>query len=374
MNRTVLFVDDDEKLLRGIARRFEEGFDIRLASSGQEGLEILRRPEEVAVVVSDMRMPIMNGLEFIHEARKITKHTVYMMLTGNQDLQTAVEAVNQGEVFRFFRKPCPSQVLVTAVESGLQQYDLTTSRDELLHRTFCGSVKLLTEVLELSHPKLFRRSHAVQNLMKQILDAIHLTSYWQYKIAAQLVFLGSIVVNDAAADTEDQEISDEMSRCAAAATSRLITHIPRLETVAEIIKLHPMSTGELPCPGDAAETIATTGATLLRSVLELDARIRRGVSHTGAVREIVAIMPHLPSDVINALSNVDVRASELAVDLDAVEVTPDLLEEGMVLAQHAQQTNGMVLIAAGTRITGAIIEKIRHAAKQVGLDPLRVYA
>ena len=108
MNRHVLFVDDDVKLLDGVTRRFETLFELQVASSGEEGLQKIRESGPFAVVVSDMRMPVMDGLQFIEQARGIAQETVFMMLTGNQDLLTASNAVNRGQVFRFLTKPCPA--------------------------------------------------------------------------------------------------------------------------------------------------------------------------------------------------------------------------------------------------------------------------
>src|ERR1700761_3005131 len=86
----LLCVDDEPAILEGIQDVLRYGFDVRIAASAQKGLEVLRaEPEAFAVVISDMRMPHMNGSEFLRQARAIAPDSVRMLLTGHADLETA---------------------------------------------------------------------------------------------------------------------------------------------------------------------------------------------------------------------------------------------------------------------------------------------
>ena len=89
MTKQVLFVDDEQSLLNGIDRRLGLEFELELATSGPEALEKMQNDGPFAVVVTDMQMPEMNGVQFIQNARKFAPDTIYLMLTGNQDLGTA---------------------------------------------------------------------------------------------------------------------------------------------------------------------------------------------------------------------------------------------------------------------------------------------
>jgi DNA-binding NtrC family response regulator len=93
-------VDDEVNILSGIARQQRKRFDIWTAVGGKKGLEVMKEEGPFAIVVADMNMPGMNGIEFLSEVRKCYPDTVRMMLTGNADQQTAVDAVNQGAIFR----------------------------------------------------------------------------------------------------------------------------------------------------------------------------------------------------------------------------------------------------------------------------------
>jgi serine phosphatase RsbU (regulator of sigma subunit) len=121
----VLFVDDDPKVLAAFQRQLRKKVAIETVESGAEGLEMLRRNGPFSLVVTDYCMPSMNGIEFLGQARKIAPETVRIMLTGSADLGAAIQAVNQGNIFRFLTKPCSPDNLLEAVQAGLNEYRRT---------------------------------------------------------------------------------------------------------------------------------------------------------------------------------------------------------------------------------------------------------
>jgi DNA-binding NtrC family response regulator len=124
----ILLVDDEMSVLDALKRQLHKQFHVYTALSGQEGIAILRILGPFAVVVSDCRMPNMDGIQFLSVVRKFAPNTTRMMLTGNNDLATAMEAVNQGEIFRFLTKPCPPDTFKLALEAGMKQYLLNCSK------------------------------------------------------------------------------------------------------------------------------------------------------------------------------------------------------------------------------------------------------
>ncbi len=137
----ILLVDDDANLLAATRRRLRKKFELETARSGADGLHALNTNGPFAVVISDMRMPEMDGLEFLKQVKTSAPDTVRMVLTGIADPNTAVEAVNEGNIFRILNKPCSSESLSRAIETGLQQYHLIRAERDLLERTLAGSVK-----------------------------------------------------------------------------------------------------------------------------------------------------------------------------------------------------------------------------------------
>lgn len=132
MDNRILLVDDEPNLLQALRRSLHGRFVITIANGGEEALQKLREDGPFAVVVSDMQMPDVNGLQVLTAARELSPATVRIMLTGNVDQQTAVEVVNAGAVFRFVNKPCPADNLALILHDAIRQYELTTAET-------CGS-------------------------------------------------------------------------------------------------------------------------------------------------------------------------------------------------------------------------------------------
>ena len=128
--RAVLFVDDDEIVLRSIERGFiDEPYNTLFAKSGQEALEILQR-EEVHVIVTDMRMPEVDGLELLEIIRKMYPHIVGIVLSGYTEMATLQKAVNQGEIFKFIPKPWKLEGdFKKVVREAIDHYNLQSERE-----------------------------------------------------------------------------------------------------------------------------------------------------------------------------------------------------------------------------------------------------
>ncbi len=124
MSKRILFVDDEPFILQALQRQLRGKFETAVAQSGAEGLKVLAESGPFAIVVADMRMPQMDGIEFLRKVRSQHPRIVCMMLTGNADRQTALDAVNEGKVFHFLTKPCDSATLIAALNAGLELYSL----------------------------------------------------------------------------------------------------------------------------------------------------------------------------------------------------------------------------------------------------------
>ena len=120
MNKSILLVDDESNILQGFKRHLHRNYDLELAVGGQAALDLIADHGPFAVVVSDMQMPEMSGVELLREVSRRSRHTVRVMLTGNADQQTAVDAVNEGSIFRFLNKPCKPEELALTLDAGIE--------------------------------------------------------------------------------------------------------------------------------------------------------------------------------------------------------------------------------------------------------------
>jgi len=131
VNRKVLLVDDQPEVVEGFARLLGREFEIRTASSAEVGLEELEREGPFAVVVSDYQMPDMSGVEFLTQVRAGWPATARIMLTGVRELDVAIAALHEGEVFRFLTKPLPHDLLRAALEEGVDRHERASAEARL---------------------------------------------------------------------------------------------------------------------------------------------------------------------------------------------------------------------------------------------------
>jgi len=146
----LLLVDDEPNLTSALVRSLDrKQFEIFTADSAQQGLMILAG-NDIDVVVSDERMPGMTGSQFLSEVRKKWPNTIRMILSGQADLEAAVRAINEGEVYRFLLKPCHPQELQMTILQGLQHKKLVAQSRKLLQE-HQKNMNLL-ETLEKDNP------------------------------------------------------------------------------------------------------------------------------------------------------------------------------------------------------------------------------
>ena len=120
----ILLVDDDVEVLDALQRQLRRHYDVTATSDAKEAIRLVVSNGPFAVVVADLRMPSMDGVSLLYLIRQAAPETVRVLLTGNADVEAAISAVNQGNVFRFLTKPCPPAALMRELEASVKQYRL----------------------------------------------------------------------------------------------------------------------------------------------------------------------------------------------------------------------------------------------------------
>ena len=123
----ILFVDDEELLLSALRRRLSDSFNILTETSAARAIDMIERRDDIAVIVADMQMPEMSGIDLLKAVQQRAPTVRRIMLTGNSDLETAIAAINDGKVMRFLRKPCDAEVLKSTLLQALSEYEFQTS-------------------------------------------------------------------------------------------------------------------------------------------------------------------------------------------------------------------------------------------------------
>jgi response regulator RpfG family c-di-GMP phosphodiesterase len=190
----ILLVDDDSNILEGYRRGLIREFLLETALGGEQALTLAAENGPYAVVVSDMRMPGMDGIQLLSRIKALSPDTIRVMLTGNTDTETAINAINEGSIFRFLNKPCSKEVMAKTITAALMQYRLVTAEKHLLEQTLSGSLQVLTEVLSLINPAAFSRAERARRYIHHVVTKMKVGNPWQYEVAAMLSQLGCVTL------------------------------------------------------------------------------------------------------------------------------------------------------------------------------------
>ena len=158
----VLCVDDEARVVEGLVLHLRKDYEVHTALSGADALRQLKEMGGAAVIVSDMRMPGMDGATLLQHVMQVSPDTTRILLTGEPGRDAAVSAVNTAHIFRFLTKPCPPDQLKAAIEAGVGQYRLVNAERSILKETLIGCIKALVDVLAITNPVAFGRASRVK--------------------------------------------------------------------------------------------------------------------------------------------------------------------------------------------------------------------
>jgi response regulator RpfG family c-di-GMP phosphodiesterase len=362
----ILFVDDEPAVLDGYKRILQREFEVDTAAGGEQGLASIRDRGPYSVVISDMRMPGMNGAQFLAQVRQAAPDTVRMLLTGYTDLDAAILAVNEGNIFRFLTKPCDKGVLTKAITAGLLQYRLVTAEKELLERTLMGSIKVLTEVLSAASPEAFGRSMRIARYVRHLVGKLNIPSPWRIEAAAMLSQLGCVTLDPElmkASFAGEPLSSEDRARFAdhPKVASDFLVNIPRLETVAWMIgqQLTPetgYSTQGVPAH---CEEGIVVGAKMLKLAVALDSLRMEGLSEGDAIDKLGDRRAEFGPELIEALKDIEPETARMELR----KVSTSELTTGMILQKEIRTHTGMLVVPEGQAITQALLIKLDNFSR-----------
>lgn len=368
MSTKILLVDDDENILAAHQRTLRKQFSIDTASSGAQGLVRLQSDGPYAVVVADMQMPTMNGIEFLKVAQAQSPTTVRIMLTGNADQKTSVDAVNEGHVFRFLNKPCKPELFTATLEAGLKQHHLLIAERELLENTLNGAVKILTDVLSAIDSESFGRSRQVQGYMRTFVQSFKVNDSWELEIAAMLAPIGRVTLPPAVLMKERTGLSlspaerDMLSRIPEVGAG-LLEQIPRLDNVARIVRYqHKCFDGSGYPTGAPGGDEIPIGARVLKVLSSLADREHRGASKAAALHQMQQTAGMYDPNVLSAVARYfDVAPIDCGNSTQsAVSVRVLDLQVGQILAGSVETADSMLVVVAGTALSPTLLERLRN--------------
>lgn len=379
MNTKVLLVDDDPDILSAYKRNLHKKFQLFSAQSAAEGLDILKASGPLAAIVSDFRMPGMDGIQFLTQARSLYPDTIRIMLTGQADMQAAIDAINQGNIFRFLNKPCPSELLIETLHTAIEQYRLFNAERELLDQTLKGSVRVLVDILAVVNPLAFSKAEKYRSIAKKIAERMQIQDTWEIELTAMLSQIGCVTVpeeilnkklhNQVLSSTEEEIFASHPH-----VGEKLLMNIPRLEGIAAAIASQFASVNKNNMPD------SSLAAGIIMMLNDFDELSQSGNNISQALSTMQnqrnydpAIMSALQKEILAAwdinLAEYDFQdsiapsRSKPSQNVSIHILNVDELMVGMILDENIIDKNGRVLITHPNIITDVLILRLQNFAR-----------
>ncbi len=379
MKPKILLVDDEENVLQAYTRVLRGRFALDTALGGEAALECMADRGPYAVVVSDMRMPGMDGVTFLAWSMAQHPDTVRIMLTGNADQGTAMEAVNRGSIFRFLTKPCDSELLSQTLDLAVRQHQLITAEKSLLEDTLKGAIKMLVELLSCLDPISFGRAQAMAKQAEAIALELGMKNPWVLGIASILSQIGILTVPGGVATklqtgafltSAERDLANRIPEIGA----DLIRNIPRLEEVAEaVLYMNKNVNGTGYPPDERKEQNIPLGGRILRVVWDFERLQSRFGNPLATVRDMEARTTWYDIDVLRAFERCLRRQVAETPTTPIQQIELHELRIGHVLVAGIETVDGLLVVPEGTVVGLAHLQKLRNFARLSGIrEPLTV--
>ncbi len=375
MSERILFVDDEPAFLTSYQLMLAQSLDLQNVSvdtavGGEAGLAAIQSRGPYAVVISDMRMPGMDGVQFLTRVQQAAPDTVRMILTGYSDVDTVTNAVNRGQVFQYLAKPCKQEALTQATTSGLLQYRLIRAEKDLLEDTLMGSIEALTDVLSSVSPEAFARSSRIARYVRHLVAKFQLHPAWCYEAAAMLSQLGCITLDlelIQAAYFGTHLSGEDRARYEAhpSVARELLANVPRLEPVAWMIgqQFGGGTPRKPPHTAEFREEDLVLGARMLRAAAAFDNLRMRGASIEEAALQL-RYRSEFDRKLVDALA--EIKEEESKMELRKVAISA--ITVGTILQQNVRNHAGVLIVAKGQEVTRPLLMRLEHFSEARLID------
>jgi response regulator RpfG family c-di-GMP phosphodiesterase len=367
----VLCVDDEIRVVEGLVLHLRKDYEVHTALSGEEGLKSLKKSGGASVVISDMRMPGMDGATFLHHVLTFYPDTTRILLTGEPGRDAAINAVNSARIFRFLTKPCSPDQLKSTVEEGVIQYRMIRAERTILKETLIGCIKALLDVLSIANPVAFGRASRVKRVALEFAAALKCSDFWQLEAAAMLSQIGYLSLPPPLLEKlyygqpltpTEQTLASGVPEVALA----LLENIPRLDPVVQILAALGWNDEALARLGDG--TIGM-GTRILGLVLEYDVLNTQGHSVDVAVQTLRRRSSRYTETLIEQFAQFLGAGSGKS---ESRQIPLKAVQPGMVIMQDIRTQMGTLLVARGFEVTGMFLERSRSFGPELLEELVRV--
>ncbi len=425
MPHTILFVDDEIPILKALQRLFRKSkYQILVANSGQEGIKQLKNcSSPISLIVSDQKMPEMSGSQFLEQAKKISPDSFRFLLTGYSDMDAVADAINKGEIHRYFTKPWNDNDLKLQVQQVLKEYDLILENKRLtaltqqqnhqlfkiskilnekvknatkilnhknkeLEANLFNMINLFGSLVEIHIPHLKGHGERVSKYAKEIADVMQLSAkeIRNIEIAGLLHDIGKINFTEKLIKNETHKWSGQEKNIYLThpeTGSTMIQFIEQLEDVANLILCHHENLDGSGFPNKLNEDKIPLGSKIIavadgydkifnlkidadkyvQSYLKKDGYTKDALND-GQLRQQGAIL-YLKQHAFTWYDPDVVKAFLESLKKQGVYskneriVKLEELKEGMILTRHLYTINKRFLLPFNTFLTESYIDKLK---------------
>jgi hypothetical protein len=296
------------------------------------------------------------------------------MLTGNANLDVAIRAINDGNIYRFLQKPVPIGVLFETMIDGIQQYRLVTAEKELLNKTLKGAINLLADILGLVNPASFSRASRIKRHVRYMVTELHLQDVWGYELAAMLSQLGCItlpseVMEKLAAGKKISEHEQQQFNKHPEIGARLLQHVPRFETIAAMVEQQNADVDKIEIDTNLSqEQKGVLGGQILKVALAYDNYLSQDKSGEEAIAQLKEHPEKYDPALVQALI-----AGRGGASFEVMTLPITKLKPGMILDQNIHSVAGTLLVAKGQELSTAVLLRlISSEENEIISGPVRV--
>ncbi len=355
----VLCVDDESRVVEGLVLHLRREYQVVTALSGDEALKTLKQLGGAAVVISDMRMPGMDGATLLQHVMQFFPDATRILLTGEPGRDAAVSAVNKANIFRFLTKPCPPEMLKAAVEAGVVQHRLVNAERSILKETLNGCIKALVDVLAITNPVAFGRASRVKRLAMEFAARLDFKDFWQLEAACMLSQIGYVSLPTELVEKlyYGERLTPEEKILASGApdvVNSLLENVPRLDPVIQILVGLNWPDESVARLGDG--TIGT-GTRILGMVLEYDTLIAQGHASNVAVQTLRGRAVRFGESMVEQFG-AHVGAGSSTDELRDMPLR--VVQPGMIIMQDVRTHMGTLLVTRGFEVTSLFLERARN--------------
>lgn len=401
----ILFIDDQVNVLRSLRRLLRrEPYDITVTDSAKEALEHLRTGA-FAVIVSDQRMPLMQGTELLEQARDLAPNTVRIILTGYTDIDAAIEAINKGAVSRFLTKPWKDEELLLALKQAVEHHHLITENQRLqqltqkqneeliglnenlekkveertqqvtqlnqqLEKSFLGSVQIMATLSEMSSPVIGSHAKRVASLCRDVAQKMEIKGQEliQLFVAATLHDIGKVGLDTEALQKSPQSCTpreQEIIQSHVVRGEAILGKVQNLEQAAKLIRHHHENFDGTGYPDHLISTDIPLGSRIIATVNAYDHALNnpgnyRSTTPGSALNRVQSVSGKtFDPEVVNALSDHLAISGLFEQDNLEIEMRLQDLRSGMVLSRELKTARGVLLLQKDSVIQQEQLERIR---------------